>query len=1074
MSKLVVYKASAGSGKTFRLAAEYIKMVATNPLAYRKILAVTFTNKATAEMKERILLELFKLSNGTESAMQDLLVNETGLSLNTLRQNAKEALSNILHDYSMFSVSTIDSFVQRVIQNLLWEIGFHGNSELRLEYGLIVERAVDRLLDSSANNVELFDRFQRLMYEQMEEDKSPDIRKMLIKLGLQLYSEQFRLLGKEQMELMASKELIDAVAGYSGAKIEEIAGGINSRGLMLIDEIADNGFNPDDFSYGMSGVYGSIVKASRFRAYDEIFEIGKRTLSALEVVSGDSWITRDFERKNPTRAGQLKGLIESRFHDQLFGIVQFIEDNQSEYYTALSVSKNLDTLIVFNDIREKIREILVEENAMILADSGPLLREFIKGNDAPFVYEKIGTRYDCYMLDEFQDTSVIQWHNFKPLIGSSLSQDEFSMVVGDVKQAIYRWRNSDWRILANQINGDFAVDVRNLLKNHRSRFQIVQFNNSFFSRASELLVDWTKNICGSNVSEELLSLAAKAYENPAQECALGNSSDGFVEFTHFTSNDSNVEDELLYQKFEKLVPDLVRRGYRTGDIAILVRKKEEGKRIASILLSLKNKHPEQAQLFNVVSQDALRLNASHAVQLCIAAMRLILNSADSLAAGILSKEIMVLGEQPIDWEFTFLRFSIDAEKQWLASLTNLPLVAAFESILKRYNLQNLSRELPYLALLQEQIMEITKTGAIALSYFLEWWDSKGSGLTLSMPESGDAINIMTIHKSKGLQFPIVIVPYASIDMFRQDTWKLLWLSTAKSPYSKYPLYPISYEKYLSKSEFKADYLEEKVQTMVDNLNLLYVAFTRPESELYAFTSSLKVNDETRTTADIILPILAQMDANINDFDDKELSVHIREYSFGKSAGLVAPKSLKNEGEATVWMLNSYSVSDELPRVARQLEAVEFFRDSPSPVVAGIEHGKLMHRLFSLIGTATDVDNALQTLQAEGLIPASQAGTLHGYIMQLLGAQPFSDWFSGRWAVRNECEILTGNSAIFRPDRVMMLDGQAIVLDYKFGEQLPAHRVQVKNYIQLIKNMGYSGVQGYLWYVDSGILLNACG
>jgi ATP-dependent exoDNAse (exonuclease V) beta subunit len=893
---------------------------------------------------------------------------------------------------------------------------------------------------------------------------------MLIGLGMNLYSEQFRLLSKEQLELMGSKDLIMAIADYSKARIDEIASEISSKGKALVDEIAKNGFSMEDFSNKNSGVYGFISKCAKFKPYNEIFEVGKRTLEALETPDGDSWVSKDFVKKNPGRAGLLLENIAKSYHPQLLAIVQYMENNKTEYYTALSVNKNLDTLTVFNDIRDKVKEILAEENAMILADSGPLLREFIKGNDAPFVYEKIGTRYDCFMLDEFQDTSVIQWHNFKPLIGNSLAQDEFSMVVGDVKQAIYRWRNSDWRILANQIENDFSVDVRSLTKNHRSLYQIVEFNNSFFTTTSRFLIDWTKNLCGDNILDELLALVSKAYENPTQECKYSDKSSGFVEITHFSTSKDEAEDELLLQKFDKLIPDLVNRGYSIGDIAILVRKKSEGKRIADILLSLKHKYPEKAHLFNVVSQDALQLSASHAVQLCVAAMRLILNSTDTLSAAILSKEIMVIAEQSINWEYTFLDFDFDAEKQWLGDLRNLPLVSMFEAILQRYNLQGITKELPYLAVLHEQIIEISRIGAASLPYFVEWWEEKKGSLALTMPESGDAINIMTIHKSKGLQFPIVIVPYASIDIFKQDSRKLLWLNAEKAPYSNYPLYPISYSKYLNDSDFKGVYLEEKVQTMVDSINLLYVAFTRPEDELYVFIGAPDVKDDAKNTSDIILSPINKMDATINEreVDGEETPIVIKEYSFGTPQSKTTKKETDNNEE--VWILENYSVSTKPLKIAQQLEASEFFKEEESKIVAGIEHGKLMHKLFSMIITSKDIDNALYSLKNEGIITEPQIEPLRLTVSKILENQPFADWFSENWAVKTESDILTKDAAIYRPDRIMMRNDQAVVVDYKFGEQLPKHHKQVQNYMQLIKGMNYSDVKGYIWYVDNGALV----
>jgi ATP-dependent exoDNAse (exonuclease V) beta subunit len=451
-------------------------------------------------------------------------------------------------------------------------------------------------------------------------------------------------------------------------------------------------------------------------------------------------------------------------------------------------------------------------------------------------------------------------------------------------------------------------------------------------------------------------------------------------------------------------------------------------------------------------------------------MRLILNFTDSLSVAILSKEIMVIAEQDIDWEYTFLNFDVEAEKQWLSGLRNLPLVSMFEAILQRYNLQGITKELPYLAVLHEQIIDISRIGAASLPYFAEWWEEKKGSLALTMPESGDAINIMTIHKSKGLQFLIVIVPYASIDIFKQDSRKLLWLNAEKAPYSNYPLYPISYSKYLNDSDFKGVYLEEKVQTMVDSINLLYVAFTRPEDEMYVFVGAPEVKDDAKNTSDIILSPLNQMDATLNEreIDGDEKSIVIKEYSFGTPQS----KAVKKESDENeeVWILESYSVSTKPLKIAQQLEASEFFKEEESKIVAGIEHGKLMHKLFSMIITSKDIDNALYSLKNEGVITESQVEPLQQSVKKILEGQPFADWFSDYWTVKTESEILTKGAAIYRPDRIMMHGNHAIVVDYKFGEQLPKHQKQVQNYMQLIKGMTYSDVKGYIWYVDNGALV----
>ncbi|HOY71780.1 MAG TPA: UvrD-helicase domain-containing protein [Tenuifilaceae bacterium] len=1072
MSRLVVYRASAGSGKTFRLAAEYIRMVVTNPYAYRIILAVTFTNKATTEMKERILSELNQLAGGASTPMLEVIISESKLSETTIRQNAKSVLHAILHDYSMFSVSTIDSFVQRVIQNLLWEVGFHSLGELMLEHDAILDRAVDRLLDSTNGDSELFTHLKSMIFYQLDQGKSPDIKKSLVELGNLLYSEQYRLLTDEERAKMGDKSLLVNITTQATERLNAIVQTICSMGKALMQEISSNGFTVDDFKNKSGGVYGFIEKTANFSLGFNYIEVGERASVASQDYTGDQWMSREFVKANPGKSSELQHLVQQSLQPGLARLVEYIEDNRSMFNTTTALRSNLNRLYIVNEIRRYIKEIQAEDNVMVLADSGPLLREFIGENDAPFVYEKIGTRYDSFMLDEFQDTSVIQWQNFKPLVGNSLAQDGFSMVVGDVKQAIYRWRNSDWRILASQLEEDFEVEPRNLSVNFRSLPGIVNFNNQFFGKAATWLKGWVNRLFEDNPPEDLLKVVEKLYGGAAQESKFHEAVGGLVEVSCFQNIKAGRYDEFLKRKFSMLIPDILKRGYRPGDVAILVRKHSEGKKIADMLLSLKNENPEWADSFNLVSQDALLLDSSHAIRLFISALKLILNTNDGVSRGVFCKESMVVAKISTSWEHTFVGSDIDDEIARLTGLRNLPLSTIFEEVLLRYNLQELKQELPYIALLNEQILNYSHGNLASVAGFLEWWDDRGHEVSLSLPDSADAINILTFHKSKGLEFPVVIIPYASNSIFKNDKEKALWVSSATEPYCDYPKFLIGMADYLKDSDFRDDYLAEKFQTMVDNLNLLYVAFTRPQNELYVMLSHQADDPKTvQDTGDIILSIVKDMDApEFTDDRFADISA-LAVYQFGLVAPIPKTSESKVENRPDVWLMEQYPVGKKIPSLAGHLEASDFFKDEELTVTSGVEHGRIMHRLFSMIRGIGDVSMAVSRLVAEGLISLQQAPALEQHVSEAIQNDAVADWFSEKWQeLKVEASILTPTGQTYRPDRVMVSNGHAVVVDFKFGEQQNAHKKQVAGYSELLSQMGYPNVTGYLWYFDSGSIV----
>ena len=1066
-SKLSVYKASAGSGKTFRLTMEYLKLVLKNPKAYKHILAVTFTNKATAEMKGRIIKELNKLAKGEKSDMRSLIQNEINLDPDMITERAKQALSNILHDYSMFSVSTIDKFVQRVIHSLLWELGIHSKSELRLETDLYVSRAVDRLIDDSNTDKKLYKHLSNMLTQRLDDEEGLKIEDNIVELGKELFKEQFRLLSKEQRQLIANTELLEEIEQYNIKGIENIENTVRRMSKDLTDIMHGNGLNIDDFSGKKNSVAGFFSIKCIEKDINDFIKIEKDPKTGKDkgfitktandcCTDSNKWVAQNNKNKN-----QILKIVESELQPKLCELVDYLKTNIPKLSTHIAIQQNLSTLRLVSGIRDKIKELLAEENSALLADSGPMLREMVNDDsDTPFVYEKVGTRYNHIMLDEFQDTSEIQWDNFKPLLKNGLAEGYESLVVGDVKQAIYRWRNSNWRILGSKIGEEFDIKTVNLDTNYRSRQNIIEFNNHVFTNINDYLINWAGQESEGVQAAEMRQFVKPVFDNPTQKHKNGNTG-GYVEISRVDlvnkkkdNGDAPSYMDYLEKRLPELVESLIKRGYKPGDIAMLVRKNKEGQQVAKILVS---------NGIDIVSADAMHLDASHAVRLCVAAMRYINDPENSIAQGVIMKEAYALSHPntaETDWNRVFDTEAFkSAHGDFLQAQRSRSLGQIFEAVVEHFGIDKQTNELPYVAKLHDEIIAMPRDGVVSLERFLKWWDDIGYKSNLKLPDNDQAVNIITIHKSKGLEYPVVIMPFGNIKIYPKNNIPKIWTPiTNPSEYEKYPLYLIKLVKYLKNSTLSSIYTEDRVQTMIDALNMLYVALTRPEHELYVMLE-IPNEEKEKHIEPILWPYVKTYPSKREIGRDDEFAQSIITYAIGEQQTYTQPTIVAEEE----WNISSYTVSTQPPPVAAKLSTGAVFGQATNPKAA--ERGNIMHQLYSLIETHADIPRALDTLQFNGLITNNQRQALEPQIREQLQRQPYADWFGGRHQVLNERNIISPGQQLHRPDRVMLAPNRTIVVDYKFGERHPKHQQQVRQYMQMLQQMGLPNVEGHVWYVD---------
>ncbi len=1076
MSQLLVYKASAGSGKTYRLAAEYVKIVIENPNSYKNILAVTFTNKATAEMKSRILDELKKLSMGLKTPMYGIISEETKVNPDLIPARASAALSNILHNYSLFSVSTIDSFVQRVIQSLLWELGIKGSLELELDNSIVLKRAADLMLDEAAGNPDLLKWLIQMGESHIDDGKPWDIRKSLTGLGSQLFTESFRLMSGDEIQKIINRSEINTFKESLKKIVDDFTFTLQNEGTSAFRLISNAGYNASNFFQGSRGVFTFFKKCSEFREFDYIPNyMSSYIQKVLDDSSGNQWLSGE-SKSDPSISTALISLVRAQLHPALVRIIEHITTKKQEFYTARLILHNLNSLAILGDLWLTIHKLSDEEGFMLLSDFAPLLREFVKDTDTPFLYEKMGNRYKNVMIDEFQDTSVIQWQNFKPLINNSLSQNGFSMLVGDIKQAIYRWRNGDWRILSTNIHDDFnsfGILSKDLSTNRRSLPAVIDFNNNFFTQASSILKESINDLADDSHNEAIAKANSQfevAYSNVIQEPTRIQKESGYAEVTILPKSKEYPYDSCLMDNLPNLVSDIQKRGYRAGDIAILVRKNDDGQKVANMFLKWKANNPEAYGLFEVVSQEGLRLVSSPAVRLCIAALKTIYDPNDLISTASYAKELKQLTlNPPAVWSELFDLDFLKSEIEKLNDLKSLSVREMLESIIKVHNLSSAPKEYPYIAELQERVFELTRKGALDLGRFLDWWSEKGENLSLSMPESRNAISIMTIHKSKGLQFPVVIIPYSGWSFNKSNSDSYLWVNSNNTVFNKLPKYPVNISDELKESEFSGFAIEEDLQVLVDNINLLYVAYTRAEDELYIFCPEPPEEMKMKSTVDLINETLTRLSFQNFRVDDfvHPMGYTCKKYSTGYKTQNVQSKGSENKFET--WSLVDYQVESIQKEIKQKYESTDFFLGNDSLSAARLNYGKTMHSILSRITSAKNLDEAINALQSEGLINDQDKHEIKNHISKIVKMKPFDQWFSGDWIVKTESSILTNNGEVYRPDRVMIRENEAVVVDYKFGKELPSHANQIRKYSELLSQMGYRKVESYLWYFDAGKL-----
>ena len=1031
-----ILSASAGSGKTYRLAYKFvhdtIKNYHTKPYLYRAILAVTFTNKATEEMKSRILREINTLivAPSQSSYMSDLK-RDLSLTEEQIVERARGLQAKILHDYSRFTVLTIDKFFQRILRAFIKELGIDLNYNNELDTTSVLARSTDSLIEEIPTNDELRRWMTEFIQEHIDQNKDWDLRKDMNALGKDIFNES----SKQTIEKALSKDELRKIINEATASVAKLRAESKSLAQKAIAIMDEAGVVGDDFTYKAGGFINT---------FSIVANGGKPTLGVRvrnKASSPEGW--------SKVAAAQA---LAPQLCPMLARIVELFDEIIPQENTLNIVKAKYRSYALLQDIYRKVLEECNREGIMLLSETKYILSRFVEKNDAPFIYEKTGNRFERFMIDEFQDTSLKEWSNFVPLLRNAMAQEEETsvLIVGDVKQSIYRWRGGDWRILQQGVSealGEADTYTEFMKDNYRSAQNIVSFNNKAIDRIIKAdnavlnkALDQAKSDkkLSAECHDELYNTLERAYTSHEQNPKLKTTKQGYVRIEKL---EQDAEPPII-----EYIESAIARGYSYKDILILCRSKGEIAQAAAILL----KYKERNNNFNIMTQESLVIGSASVSSFIIAAMRLSQNMSDTISLAILNDYLGRAYNQPLE----------EREQQLLASISQLSPEQAFEHIVEEYRLGERRDDIAFLQALHEQVVSFCSSKVADITLFLKMWDESGEMKSLNVEKSDSTIELLTIHTAKGLEKEIVIIPYCSWRLDPQTYDNTVWATpdNDSSPLSALGRFPVNYTSQMASAIFANEYYRERVYAHVEAINLLYVALTRAKEELYV---SIPYKDpQFRHVGSLLWDAVKE--------DAKSIEQTSRCYAeYGQADAPAVGSNRDRQNAIRNILLDNYPTS-EAPMSLR-FSGQRYFKDGGDRRLSARNMGILMHSVLSEATTIEDINKRIDRLQKDGRIAQSQAEELHAAIEREFSREQVREWF-GEWDdVRCESDILcTHEAGTRRPDRVMIRDGRVVVVDYKFGEeQSSAHKRQMRHYIELLTKMGYEQVEGYLWYLMTG-------
>ena len=1025
---LFLYESSAGSGKTYTLVQAYLTYILKRPEKFRHVLAVTFTNKAAGEMKERIIRALKALSRNEGGPLEESLLTGTGLSARTLRDNARQALRLILHGYSDFAVMTIDSFIYKVVRSFAVELGLPLLFDVDLDENRLVSLMADEFIDSLEPGEVQAEMLVDYIIDRIDLRSSWKYDKELIQVARELLKER----AMDKLETLAKtppvafKTWLDAFK----RKAEIYRRTINKKALDILETLEQAGLQAADFSYKEKGIYNSFRKLSLGNKPDD-FDLEQNYSRFVER----QWFPKDINLKKPEVLSRFRETDAAKMADEL---QDEIEKGFSGYVTAYAILNTLPLVALLSEIEKRLERYKTENNLIPISDFGKKVAEVVKTEPVPFIYWKVGEKFDHYLIDEFQDTSRIQWSNLFPLVENSMAGGWDNLCVGDPKQSIYRWRGGDPEIireLPELFGPTGGVRTERLKGNWRSAPEIVSFNNRFFSFDSP-------DISPGDFQAPSFYSPGHVEQKPQKKIS------GYVSVSSLP-DEHDFRERALDRIFED-IRRLQERKIPLSDMTVLVRTNREGARAADYFFR---------KGIDVLSPDSLMLNNDRRVRFLISLFNYLENGEE-----LYFRELtLFLSDKDKDSEEDLARR--------IASLQNrlrpLSLYEKAEACLQEFGLhvQGGSFMTGFLEAVYSFSQSSGEGGGLAA--FLEWWEEnkESEKCALKSIHGRNALQVMTIHKAKGLEFPVVFIPFADWEMigfstgFRQNT---LWVDDAESGL---PL-PVSFHKYLKKSAFEHDFDEEVQKNYEDNLNILYVAFTRASRALY-IVFPMKGGSGDETASSKIHTFIRERLARLYADDLKPLPRGGFCLELGREPQEEEQYGEHEESRASFGFIST-PWQERLHIKRASPEEWALLREEDRAVRRGLA----VHRCLEKAQNEEDIQKELSRLVEKGILSAQEYDELRAGLSRVMelpaGEGQVRDFFSGVYPSLNEAVLLTG-SGDYRPDRLLFTPRGVVVIDYKTGSPREEDRRQVQTYRGLLEEAGYQAGEGYLLYLSKGII-----
>lgn len=1108
VAPLKILKASAGSGKTFSLTLHYITLLLSNENSYREILAVTFTNKATAEMKERILSVLQGLALGDnskkiESFRKLLLEKNPSWSSALIQEKAHRVYRKILHDYSHFTISTIDGFSQKVIRSFTYELNLDAAYKIEMNTNKVktdLTLMLNQLLDEKP---ELLEWIIGYAEKKINNNENWNYRNQLNQLAGLIFTENFQEFDgalasahTNQIFNLLNKEIFEKTQSYLGSLNLAIQSYQETFQSLHVDanEMKGKSRNP-------------LVSANKTSA-----QVNKLSTSDLIKLLDKFTCLLDNEEAYTDMSKNVRYDLITGFKPvlQQFSTLQQLLPT---YIAYQAVQGNLYYLRLLKEMSDLLSTWRKENSAQLISDSQILLNKLglDAHNDPTFIWEKIGNRYNYFLFDEFQDTSRIQWKNYSPLLLNALSNTEGiqneHLIVGDVKQSIYRWRNGDWRILLQQVEEQVAQNFHldedgkkhfmengNLETNFRSLPNIIRFNNYLFQTIPPHMQNVLNDIAQTELSEEGLrwwrnaqndSMLIRAYDNSAQEIPedkLNNPhQQGSIEIEYINVEDNRwrankAQEESTLKLCEKIGEWISSGRYEAKQIGILVRSNRQAVEIIQKLMEYKN---ATGIHFDVISGDALSLVSNDAINLLV----------ESLKAFVYNSEKHVIHHARMAYLFriiqnqtsfnvdSWLQFKENNIKQLRALLPErlindwdtwqkLPLVHLVEKLIEIYgfNTDN-NLHLPYILTFKDIVGNFTANGERGINQFLEFWEEDGNKAVLPSNGKVNAIEVTTIHKSKGLAYDVVMIPFCSWTLDGMTNGDF-WINTENTPFGQLGRIPIKYTSSVGKSIFYQQYFEEKLFNYMDSLNTLYVATTRAVEHLYitapAFATDKKTG-EVKICNELISDVIYQV------LDHPNAPFPLQEHKVEVNNFIPKEEEKDEEPSESPIALTHYPISVAMEKAleknsTRTINTILMLEKAS-------QYGILAHEVMAEATKESDIQKIIARYIDEGILAVENRDLLEKEIYQIWHHPQINQWLSGDYKIWNEAAIITADGRTLRPDKVFTKENETIILDFKFtGDNYIEHKTQVDQYMKALQNLGYKNIRGFLFYAKVNELM----